>query len=292
MPKSTSRAGSPRRFSFGTTTAATAAIVAGLSGALPAAAESTPPQAVLGLDRASLSERAMAPESLYGGALRFRIERDGTPVGSHTVAFSRDSATGEVIARSRSEIVVMFGFLPVYGFSYDSEGRWRDGRLVALAATTDDQGNLSQVSLRSPQGTSAAPNVVMTNEGMETVAAGLMPSTHWNAGVLGATQVLNTITGAVADVTLAHRGEEMVPTGQGPRPAHRFEYRGDIAADVWYDGQGRWVGLAFAAEDGSQIRYVCDACGPAESLAQRPDASAASTTETASDASPPPTIQE
>jgi hypothetical protein len=37
--------------------------------------------------------------------------------------------------------------------------------------------------------------------------------------------------------------------------ASRYALTGDVTLDTWYDAQSLWAGLAFAAEDGSSIRY-------------------------------------
>ena len=81
--------------------------------------------------------------------------------------------------------------------------------------------------------------------------------------------MLNTITGAANAVTITAEGREERPTGTGPRPATRYRYAGELQAQVWYDGAGRWVGLRFSARDGSVIDYVCRRCGGA-SVAEVP----------------------
>jgi hypothetical protein len=52
----------------------------------------------------------------------------------------------------------------------------------------------------------------------------------------------------------------MLRTTNGTLPATRFTYDGELETTAWYDADGRWVGLAFEARDGSTITYRCMTC--------------------------------
>ena len=88
----------------------------------------------------------------------------------------------------------------------------------------------------------------------------LFPTNHWNAGVLGQTRVLNTLTGKINNVSILSKGIETVSTENGPIKATRYVYSGDLDNEVWYDDLGRWVKMRFKASDGSTINYVCKSC--------------------------------
>lgn len=104
---------------------------------------------------------------------------------------------------------------------------------------------------------------ITTAAGSKVVAPGIYPTTHWNPGVLGASRVLNTISGKVTEVDLIPMGEEQVMVEGRSVTARRFRYTGEIQPDVWYDADGRWVKMRFNAKDGSTIESVCERCGGA-----------------------------
>ena len=60
----------------------------------------------------------------------------------------------------------------------------------------------------------------------------ILPSTHWNAQVIAASRVLNTLDGKIDAIKLEPVGQEFVATGAGPRPATHYRYTGDIQAET------------------------------------------------------------
>lgn len=208
---------------------------------------------------------AADPSALYGGGLVFEIQRNGTPVGEHRVDFTAGDAPDSLAVTARSTIAVPFLGFTAYRFRYESRSLWRGGVLERLEAETDDNGTRTRVTARRDGGRIAVDGPA----GAYALPAPLFPTDHWNAGVLPSAAVLNTITGAANAVTITAEGREERPTGTGPRPATRYRYAGELQAQVWYDGAGRWVGLRFSARDGSVIDYVCRRCGGA-SVAEVP----------------------
>lgn len=199
------------------------------------------------------------PSALYGPAIEFDVYRKGARIGSHSVEFRPEGQVLSVDSRFRLQIDVLF--FTAYAFDYRSQAQWRDGELVDLRVTVDDNGDsFSLVAER--QG--AAMRLTRPDES-ETVAAPVLPTNHWNAAVLRESRVLNTLTGRINNVEIVAEGEEIVPTERGPVRATRYRYTGDLQNEVWYDATGRWVKMRFLGKDGSVIDYVCRRCqgGPA-----------------------------
>ncbi len=219
---------------------------------------------LLGIPAVAVASPAGSPDlGPKDGDFLFEIRRNGTPVGTHRVAL-RPEADG-VRAESQSTIAVRFLGVTVYRFSYQSVSLWSHGRMVALDSATDDDGTVTRVMARV-----AGERLRVTATGGKAEAAlGLLPTDHWNPKAIGATEVLNTITGKVNRVTMTAEGREEVPTGDRRRPSTRYRYTGELQATVWYDDAGHWTALRFAARDGSNIDYVCQRCGPDPELAER-----------------------
>lgn len=193
-------------------------------------------------------------EEGYDGRIEFDVLRNGKPVGEHVTTFRRTDAGLE--ARSRMELTVRILRIPVYRFTYRSRDLWCGDDLVALEASVDDNGSASTVrAFRADDGL-----MVERDGARERVGAGLIPTNHWNPRVLEQDAVLNTITGRVNAVNIS-RCEHGSPLIDAVVPdAQCHAYSGDLETRAWYDSDGRWVGLAFAGEDGSEIVYVCRRC--------------------------------
>src|SRR6185437_7432588 len=119
-----------------------------------------------------------------------------------------------------------------------------------------DNGTQSAVQAKEENGKLA----VVGPETRETVTGPILPSTHWNAQVIAAARVLNTLDGKIDPVKLVAMAVEPVATGAGPRQATHYRYTGDIHAESWYDEAGHWLKLRFPGKDGTLIDYVCVRC--------------------------------
>lgn len=194
------------------------------------------------------------PRILYGGDIVFDVYRAEDKVGFHRVAF--DANVLGLTVRSRFQLKIDFLFLTAFSYDYQSTAEWHGGILNKLEARVDDNGNQSKILATRAENTMRIEHA----GGRLETAAPLFPTNHWNAKVLGARRVLNTLTGRVNEVRIVPRGRETVATERGPVPATRYAYTGDLDNEVWYDDVGRWVKMRFKGRDGSTIDYVCRRC--------------------------------
>lgn len=216
---------------------------------------SVPPHAA-----ASAPDMTEQARALYGDSIAFDIYRNDARIGSHNVTF-RDEAAGLKVT-TNFELEIGLLFVTLFELQYQSEALWEDGQLVALSARTDRNGDISEVeaSVFEDTLTIDGPN------GRQTTAMGIYPTNHWNSGVIGSTQLMNTITGKVNDVRLVPLGTERVTTNAGMVDATRYKYEGAIQNEVWYDADGRWVAMQFPGDDGSLIELRCRQCVASASL--------------------------
>ncbi|MEQ9518003.1 MAG: DUF6134 family protein [Parvibaculum sp.] len=197
-------------------------------------------------------------ELLYGDSIKFDVVRNGARIGSHNVVFERRGDILSVVTDFQLEIGALF--ITLFELNYRSEDLWRNDQLVSLTARTDQNGDVSQVTAEFTDGLlrGQGPN------GAFEASPGVYPTNHWNAGVRGATQLINTITGRVSDVRLVPIAIEQVQTERGFVEATRYKYVGAIENEIWYDNQGRWVRMQFPGNDGSLIELSCRKCFPRE----------------------------
>ncbi len=196
------------------------------------------------------------PIALYGERLVFDIVRDGDTIGGQTVRFQKqnDDLTVNVV----TDIDVQMLFVTVYRYRYEATTRWHAGRLQEMVATTNDDGKLSKVTAR----VDGEETLIEGPAGRFQAPSPVFPGEHWNRDETRQSALLNSITGKLDQITVADEGPETIPALEGKRAARRYVFSGDLKLTIWYDAEGRWVGLRFVARDGSTIDYVCRQCGP------------------------------
>jgi len=202
------------------------------------------------------------PLELYGPEIKFKVYRDETRVGDHSIRFAREGDRLQV--KANFDIAVEIFFITAYEFNYESTAIWRDGALYSLDAMTNDDGDAHPLTVRRD---GDRLNIDGYN-GILSTGAGTYPTNHWNGMIVAQDPdvVLNTLTGALNEVKLVKAERELVETGSGMRMATRYNYTGELTNSVWYDDEGRWVAMQFEAKDGSIIRHVCAVCGPLDTV--------------------------
>jgi hypothetical protein len=181
--------------------------------------------------------------------LAFAIMRGGSEIGRHVLTFDH---TGNELA-VKIDVRIAVGLGPLVLFRYDHRGseQWRDGEVLANHADTDDNGtDLKMMARREGasllvSGSQVAPYLAPPHAS---------PATHWNRAMLNG-PLINTENGKLLKPSIRPAGTDTVLVAGRQIRAQRFEVRGDIDFDTWYDAAPSWVGLRFKAKDGSEIRY-------------------------------------
>lgn len=196
------------------------------------------------------------------GRLAFEVLRDGSPIGTHVIAFDHGEA-GDLSVAIAIDLEVGLGPITLYRYTHRNRVAWQGERLVRLRAETDDDGTPHRVAV---DGAVAGGEAVIrvANDGEEAQrplppagapgGPAVLPSTYWSRATVDQTRLLNTQTGEIEDVTVTRMGRERVATPEGERMATRYRVDGDLKLDLWYDDDDRLVSLAFEAR-GSQITY-------------------------------------
>ena len=194
------------------------------------------------------------PFSLYGAQIHFDVYRKGEKVGFHRVRFG--GTARKLTVQSEFKVQIDILLIPVFRFTYRSEGQWRNGTMRRLDASVDDDGTPFSLTVRD----SGERLLIRTAEQRVSTEPPLFPTNHWNFGVTNQNRVLNTLTGKVNSVRIVPQEREPVMTERGMVQATRYAYSGDLETEVWYDDSGRWVKMRFNGKDGTPIEYVCRLC--------------------------------
>jgi hypothetical protein len=183
-------------------------------------------------------------------ALTFQVSRNGAPIGTHKLTFSRagDDLTVHIDAAFR----VGFGFITVYRYRHVGVERWRGGRFDLLETTTNDNGRMLRVQARrTPDGVA----IKATGVPDQTAPADALPLTHWAMAAMTA-PLFNPETGKMLRETARPRGAGMIDLANGTSiRATAFSLMGEAPIEDWYDDTRVWAALDAVGQDGSKITY-------------------------------------
>lgn len=190
------------------------------------------------------------------GDLPFTVYRNGdSPMGVHQLSFREEGDA--LVMEKRISFQVRFAFITAYRYEHRNREVWRDGRLVELETTTNDDGTQHWVRGRATE----AGFAVESSGGPVLAAAGIVPTSYWNIDLIRATQLLDTQRGLLMDVRVEPLGVEPIRVEGGVVEARHFRIHiltnkpgTTDHIDIWYDDDDRWVKLAFQAR-GQQILY-------------------------------------
>jgi hypothetical protein len=184
-------------------------------------------------------------------ALEFDIAHEGDIVGHHRISFRRDGDRLVVHSELKIELAVLF--VIVYRYQQTREEVWRNGRLIALVSTGDDDGTPHDI-----KGV-AGPDGLRMSSGTErwTLPADSVPASFWNVSMV--TQkgpLVDSLTGRILDGRVVNLGPETVRAGGRDIVATHYRLLAKRPRDIWYDAGGRWVKMRAIARDGSAAEWV------------------------------------
>jgi hypothetical protein len=185
-----------------------------------------------------------------GNRIAFDVARNGAPIGTHTLGFTREGDVTRVDIAI--DLAVRVLGITVYRYTHRNTERWRGERLVDMTSTTDRNGRPYRVRAEAK---GPAIHVDSSEVGRFDAPPDLVTTSYWHPGFIRSRK-LDTQGGKLLDVQVADRGEEVIRAGGTDIPARRWRIDGDLKLDIWYDRTGQWAKLLFAGDDGSQIEYT------------------------------------
>jgi hypothetical protein len=186
----------------------------------------------------------------YGQTLSFVVQRNGEPIGRHTVGFQHNGPD-LTVSTAIDFAVKVLGFT-AYRYTHRAQETWSADAFRSLVAQTDDNGK--KYAVRAERNGSGID--VERNAERALLPADLLPTSHWNFRQVDQSALLNTQNGTQARVQITPIGRERVRTATGWVDAMRYRYAGDVDKDQWFDDRGRWVKTSFKGSDGSSIEYI------------------------------------
>ncbi|MDJ0686276.1 MAG: DUF6134 family protein [Alphaproteobacteria bacterium] len=186
------------------------------------------------------SDLAALPEDPGTEIYDFHVFMNGRMIGDHIVRVDdQGDATSVEI-----DIALEVGLGPFTLYSYDQEKRalWRDGELQSFRSVSDNDGDAYIVEA---QRTADGDISVVVNGADPVLTDVWFPTSYWNKETVEQSKLLATLDGEVQEVSARAAGWQFIPIQGSTRRVEKFELRGDLDIDLWYDEEDKWVRLAF-----------------------------------------------
>lgn len=188
--------------------------------------------------------------------LNFTVTRDGSEIGTHSVAINTDGANTQVEVNTDIEVKVLF--VTAYQFKHKSKEVWNAGQLVSLNSTTNDDGTDKALNVKAENGKITADSTVQGQERRQHADATTLPASLWNPATVKQAALLNTLDGVLMKIQVEDKGMEDVTASGSSVSARRYSLTGELTRDLWFDAKGRLVRVQFPDKTNSEIVYALD----------------------------------
>jgi hypothetical protein len=185
------------------------------------------------------------------GDWRFDVYLDDRPIGEHR--FAVDHQGERLRVESTADFQVDFLFLTAFRYDHRAVEEWDGDCLARLEARTERNGKALEV-----EGHRVAGGFLV--EGPDGEEA-LLPDcratfAYWDPAILQRDRLINAQNGAHVEVSARSLGTEEIQVGDRSIPAQAWVLEAEERTiKLWYDDQGRWLGLESTVEGGRTLRY-------------------------------------
>jgi hypothetical protein len=187
---------------------------------------------------------------------KFRVLLDDTPIGYHQVSVNTENNRKTV--HTQASFDVRFLFIPVYSYNHETRESWKDGCLVNINSTTDDNGDNFFIS--STEDNRAL--TIETREGKSSIDGCVRTFAYWDIELLRSGRLLNTQTGEYQQVSIEDLGTGNLDIDDQALEARHFRLSVEgMNIDLWYTSDMHWLALESITESGAVLRYLPDQPG-------------------------------
>lgn len=180
------------------------------------------------------------PARAAPAAIRFRILRQGSQIGTHRVTFSE--ANGELTARTDVDIAVRLLGVTVFRFNHRFTELWAGDRLRLATSHHDRNGTVTEMVARAAEG----GILVQGPKGPQRLPAEAAPLSWWNPRSF-TRPLFDTETGEPLRLRWTR-----IPLPDG---AVRWVATDGDESEGTYAADGTWLDWKTKAEDGSIVTY-------------------------------------
>ena len=183
-----------------------------------------------------------------GQIANYDIIRAGSVIGHQTTRYAIAGPDLTVTTDVAAALRVMG--IRVYHYQHHGEEFWRDGQMVHLVTTTDDDGTPRHVDATRDPKTGVWSGIT----GPQPGPAPLMTTSLWNIQTVQQTRLLDREKGTIVSVHADAPTTQTIQIGTRQITASKYDLTGPVSGAVWYDTNGCWVqALYHTLIDGSLI---------------------------------------
>jgi hypothetical protein len=188
------------------------------------------------------------------GEIRFKVLRNGVPIGEHHLIFIQNG--GNLTVEINVDVVVTLAGISIFHYQGRAFERWSGGVFRSLDSQVNHNGTKLEVHAQIiPEG--YAIQSTKAGDYNYTEPQPLLPLTYWNKNMLQA-MLLNVETGRHYPAIVNSPGWNKLPTAEGGfLVAQRFDLTGKLHMSLWYDQFNQWSGMEFQISgDETYQKYV------------------------------------
>lgn len=176
----------------------------------------------------------------------YEVLRKSKKIGSHEICFMERG--NDLIVTAETKMKVKFLFFTAYKYTYVSNEVWSDGELISVTTNVNDNGKKIATQAIRDENSFTASNAKDSTE----ITANFVTTNHWNIAAAEQTQLFNTITGKLNQVSISEQQNSDTQT--------EYKIEGQLNINTRYDPEGNWLGMTFKHKDGSEIEFRCVDC--------------------------------
>jgi len=186
--------------------------------------------------------------------LDFTVYRDGSDIGTHSYAISQHG--DETLVEVSTDIQVKMLFITAYKFTHASKEVWKNGKLIQLNSTTDDDGADKALNVKAQGDALTADSMVNGQDRRQTADANVVPASLWKKDIVKQTTVLNTLDGTLMSIKVEDLGADEVDAGGAKVTANHYSITGKLTRELWFNSAGDLVRVRFPDKTGTEIVYA------------------------------------
>jgi hypothetical protein len=203
---------------------------------------------------------AMPPFAALGGDVgeyTFTVLSDGQRIGRHQIAFEHEGDRVEI--REVTEIEVSIATIPLYTFEHHARQVWRNGRAVRIDATTNDNGERLDITVRDTD----EGYVRTVNGRVDRFDQSATVLALWNKETFDHDAFISSVEDKVLNASFEYVGTESISLAGRRLQTQHYRMLGDEKHELWFDPIGHLAKVAFRRY-GTTIEYVRDQIEPGE----------------------------
>ncbi|MBX7147181.1 MAG: hypothetical protein K1X44_07730 [Alphaproteobacteria bacterium] len=180
--------------------------------------------------------------------LFYKVKRNNEEVGYYKMAFSQEQQ--KQIVSIEAEVIVKWLGVAFYRFEHQAREEWKDGKLILLDATTNDNGKDREVKATQIEN---KIQLIYNEKDPQYLDETLIPSSLWNINLVNQDSILDTVRGKIRKIKVINHGAENLLIGSHKIETNHYELTGEFNRNIWYDHNKNIVKVLAYFKDGSLI---------------------------------------